>query len=321
MNTQGAFTIKIHENDYGKRLDLFLSSQIPECTRSQATNLIKKGVVKLNELTVKPGYKIKPGDLVTGSIPPPTPISALPEKIDLNIVYEDEDIIVINKQAGLVVHPAPGNYSGTLVNGLLYHCPDLKGIGGKTRPGIVHRLDKDTTGLMVVAKNQVAHNGLSIDFKERNIEKKYLAVVSGVAKEDSGIITFPIGRHRINRKKMSISSNKSRTAESHWKVVESYKEATLLEFNIKTGRTHQIRVHSTAINHPIIGDPLYGKRKKNKTIKQSNKINNYISTLTRQMLHSNQLEFIHPVKQKRVSFKAPVHNDMEVLIELLRKNL
>ena len=235
-----------------------------------------------------------------------------PEPIPIDILYQDNDIIVLNKQPGMVVHPAPGHYSGTLVNALLYHCPELEGIGGEIRPGIVHRLDKDTSGVMVVAKNSVAHHDLALQFKLRHIKKKYLALVYGRMQSESGTVSLPIGRHPVDRKKMSIHSRKSRMAETTWRVRKRFSRATLVELGLKTGRTHQIRVHCAAIKHPVVGDSVYGGRKVEK-----NTTNDLLRSVPRQMLHAWQLEFTHPTKQKTLCFEAPIPPDMTDILDNL----
>jgi len=208
----------------GTRLDIFLSSAVSDISRSAASNLIRKGNVTVNGAGAKPGYRLKPHDEISGFVPPPEPATFKPEPIDLNILHEDEHIIIINKPPGLVVHPAPGHYRGTLVNGLLYHCPSLKGIGEELRPGIVHRLDKDTSGVMVVAKSQIAYNHLSLGFKQRSVQKDYLAIVYGEMESESGVISFSIGRHPVDRKRMSVSSLKGRRAKTIWRGVERFEK-------------------------------------------------------------------------------------------------
>lgn len=294
---------------------MVVSSHIESCSRSFAGDLIRKGVVSVHGSTRKSGYRVKPGDLITGCIPPPEPVDCAPEPIDIDVVYEDNDIIVVNKQSGFVVHPAPGNYTGTLVNALLHHCPDIQGIGGELRPGIVHRLDKDTTGLLVVAKNNEAHLKLSEDFKERTIHKEYLALVSGRVKNDSGIVDLPIGRHPVDRKKMSVAGRPARSAETAWRVREHLKSATLLTVVLKTGRTHQIRVHCATMHHPIIGDQLYG-------FKAWKSISGAALPMLpkRQMLHAFRLSFNHPVSGIPLSLEAPLPEDMASLVAHLRND-
>ncbi|MDL1967275.1 MAG: RluA family pseudouridine synthase [Deltaproteobacteria bacterium] len=312
MPYKGVFTIFVNEHESGRRLDIIITSHISNCSRSFLTILIRKGKILVQGEVKKPGYLVKTGDNISVNIPPPEPVLAEPEPHNIDILYEDKHIIVINKEPGLVVHPAPGHLKGTLVNRLLYHCPELEGIGGKLRSGIVHRLDKDTSGTMVVAKNDAAHINLAAQFKSRKIKKLYLALVYGVVKSASGSILLPIGRHPSDRKKMSTVSRKSRSARTFWKVIERFNRATFLELDLKTGRTHQIRVHCTAIKHPIVGDLVYGGGKK--TAK------NLSASVPRQMLHAWRLEFVHPLTEEAISFESPVPPDMEKLIETLRNN-
>jgi len=306
-----AFTILVNEHESGRRLDVIIASRISNCSRSFSAGLIQKGEILVQGEVKKPSYRVKTGDNISVNIPPPEPVLSEPEPHNIDILYEDKHIIVINKEPGLVVHPAPGHNNGTLVNRLLYHCPGLEGIGGKLRPGIVHRLDKDTSGTIVAAKNDTAHINLAAQFKSRKIIKIYLALVHGVVKSESGSISLPIGRHPSDRKKMSTISRKSRSAKTFWKVIERFNGTTLLELDLKTGRTHQIRVHCTAINHPIVGDHVYGGKKTAK---------NLPAFVPRQMLHAWRLEFAHPVTGKAMSFKSPVPPDMEKIIETLRDN-
>ena len=307
INDQGAFFITAKDDDYGKRLDLFISENIDSCHRTQASGLIKNQHVFVNSTIKKTAYKIKPGDCISGHIPPVEPITFKPEKIPLNILFEDKDIIIINKQPGIVVHPAPGNWSGTLVNGLLFHCPDIQSGNEENRPGIVHRLDKNTSGVMVVAKNRKSLFKLSESFQSREVKKEYLAIVHGVLKIEKGIIDLPVGRHPIERKKMSTISPKGKYAETHFKVEKRFLDSTLLRCVIKTGRTHQIRVHCQSMGHPIVGDDVYTNRRGN---------HNKISSISRQMLHSSFLEFNHPVTLEPLTFVAPMPEDM---LELIRK--
>jgi len=306
-----AFTILVNEHESGRRLDVIIASHISNCSRSFSSGLIQKGEILVQGEVKKPGYRVKTGDNISVNIPPPEPVLAKPEPHNIDILYEDKHIIVINKEPGLVVHPAPGHNKGTLVNRLLYHCPGLEGIGGKLRPGIVHRLDKDTSGTMVAAKNDAAHINLAAQFKSRKIKKLYLALVHGVVASESGSISLPIGRHPSDRKKMSTVSRKSRSAKTFWKVIERFNGATFLELDLKTGRTHQIRVHCAAINHPIVGDPVYGGKKAAKNLPAS---------VPRQMLHAWRLEFTHPATGKAMSFESPIPPDMRKLIETLRNN-
>ncbi len=315
MHDRSAFKILVEEPDSGKRLDLFVASRISDCSRSVAAILIRNGKIRVQGAAKKPGYRIKKGDEIRGLIPPPEPVLFKPEPIEIDILYDDEYLIVVNKPPGLVVHPAPGHYTGTLVNGLLYHFPELEGIGGELRSGIVHRLDKDTSGVLVVAKNAAAHHNLARQFKSRKINKGYLALVHGEMKSDSGAVSLPIGRHPVDRKKMSTRSRKSRCAETLWRVRERFEGITLVELDLKTGRTHQIRVHFAAINHPIIGDSVYGRRKVGEKVSFGKDL---FVAIPRHMLHAWRLGFTHPNTEIAVSFEAPVPHDMEELIKTLR---
>lgn len=312
MHIKGSFTILVDKPDVGKRLDVVVASNISGCSRSLAAILARNGKILVQGQGKKPGYRVSAGDKICGHIPPPEPVLFKPESIKLDILFEDNHLIVINKEAGLVVHPAPGHYAGTLVNGLLYHCPELSGIGGEIRPGIVHRLDKDTSGAIVVAKNDVVHNNLSIQFKSKKIKKEYLALVHGEMESDIGTISLPVGRHPVDRKKMSTISRKGRSAETLWKVRERFQGVTFLELNLKTGRTHQIRVHCSKINHPIIGDSVYCSRKLGKNLSKS---------APRQMLHAWRLGFTHPITQKFMSIEAPIPQDMSKILNELRREL
>jgi len=303
MNIVDKIVLQGEKEDEGKRIDVFLAAEL-DYTRSYIKKLIVDELVFVNGKTVKPSYKVKENDEVVVNIPEAEKIDVLPENIPLDILYEDDDIIVINKPQGMVVHPAPGNYSGTLVNALLYHCKNLSGINGILRPGIVHRLDKDTSGVMVVAKNDKAHISLSNQIKERSVFKKYVAIVEGVIKDEEGKIEAPIGRHPVDRKKMAVIED-GRYALTLYKVLERFKENTLVEAVIKTGRTHQIRVHMAYIGHPIVGDHVYGfKRQKFK--------------LEGQALHSSVLGFMHPTKGVYMEFEAPLPEYFVRLIEILR---
>ncbi len=255
-----SFTVQ--ESQIGLRLDVLLSECIADCSRSYAAQLIQQGAFQVNLKLCKPSYRVRLEDCVSGHLPEPAPSEFAPEAIDLNILFEDPFLIVINKPPGLVVHPAPGHPSGTLVNGLLHHCPDLAAFGGEIRPGIVHRLDKDTSGVMVVAKQPSIHEQLAAQFQNRTVRKTYLAIVQGNMQPSRGEIHLPIGRHPTARKQMSTVAGKMRSAETHYRVREALNGATLLELDLKTGRTHQIRVHCAAIHHPVVGDPVYGGRNK-----------------------------------------------------------
>jgi len=285
----------------GQRLDIFLANIQFEISRSRLSFLAHEGNITVNGKVRKPSFHVSVNDVVVVTLSPAKEISLQPQPISLDILFEDSDIIVINKPSGLVVHPAPGHESNTLVNALLYHCPGLLKIGGEIRPGIVHRLDQDTSGVLVVAKNDLAHVALSKQFKERQPQKVYLAFVSGVLKEKEGEIDFSIGRHPSERKKMSIHGTAPRSARSQYFVLQQFEHTALLKVIIETGRTHQIRVHLSAIGHPIIGDSIYGGRSIYKTYR----------TVSRQMLHAIQLQFIHPIKKEPCFFTAPIPSDFK----------
>jgi 23S rRNA pseudouridine1911/1915/1917 synthase len=317
MPSTGVFHIVADPADAGTRLDLLVASRVSALTRSQAAVLIQHGRITVNNLVKKPGYRLQAGDEITGQIPPPADSVVKPEPLPLDVLYEDDDVIVLNKPAGVVVHPAPGHATGTLVNALLYHCPTIGPIGGELRPGIVHRLDKDTSGVLVVAKNAAAHAHLAAQFAARSIRKIYLAVVFGEMAEDRGVIELPVGRHPVDRKRMSISSRKPRMAETRWKVRERFRGLTLIELNLKTGRTHQARVHCAAINHAILGDPVYAGRKVYRAPTAATLA--LIRQVKRQLLHAWRLTCTHPSRLVPVVFEAPLPRDMDQLIVHLRR--
>lgn len=282
----------------GVRLDAFLSLQQADLTRSAAQKLLGTGTVLVNGSPAKKNYKTHVGDEIDLTIPDPEPVEILPEDIPLDVRYEDEDVIVINKPKGLVVHPAPGHWSGTLVNGLLYHCRDsLSGINGAIRPGIVHRIDMDTSGLLIVAKNDFAHAALSEQLKDHSLCRVYEAVVLGNIKADRGTIDAPIGRHPVDRKKMAVTEKNSRPAVTHFEVLERYAGYTHLRLKLETGRTHQIRVHLAWRNHPILGDTVYGRGK--------------ALGLESQCLHARSLTFRHP----RTGETVTVHSELPEYFE------
>lgn len=314
------FKIIVKESESGRRLDLLVASIIPDCSRNSAASFANNGKIKVSGYQRKAGYKVKTGEVISGIVPELGSIRVPPEpeSIPINILFEDDEIIVVNKPPGMVVHPSPGHSSGTLVNALLYHRPDIKYAGDESRSGIVHRLDKDTSGVMLIAKTQEAHKTISSDFKaRRNIKKIYLALVFGRMDKESGKIDLPIGRHPADRKKISITSRRPRDAETFWKVKEKYNELTFLELEIKTGRTHQIRVHCAAMHHPVVGDLVYGSWKTINRIAES-ETKRLIQGVSRQMLHAWQLGIMHPGTGKQMVFEAPVPDDMTDVIEGLR---
>ncbi|WP_017305223.1 RluA family pseudouridine synthase [Spirulina subsalsa] len=292
------------------RLDRWLAAELPELTRSRLQKLIEGGQVQINgQPCQKKQTVVKVGDQITLEIPPTESLQLEPENLPLDILYEDESLIIINKAAGMVVHPAPGHSGGTLVNGLLYHCQDLAGIGGVERPGIVHRLDRDTTGAMVVAKTDQAHQHLQKQIQTKIAQREYLGVVYGAPRASEGTIDAPIGRHPVDRKKQAIvpESQGGRPAVTHWRVGERLGNFTLLEFKLETGRTHQIRVHSSSMGHPIVGDGVYG-------VGRSLGVN-----LTGQALHAYRLIVEHPVSGERIEAIAPPPPEFLTLLEVLRK--
>jgi len=295
---------KINEDDSGTRLDIYLAKCIENLTRSQVQRLIDENEILVNEVAVKANYKIKGSDLITCNIPEPEPLFVIAEDIPLDIVYEDGDLVVVNKSQNMVVHPAHGNYTGTLVNAILYHCHDLSGINGVLRPGIVHRIDKDTSGLLVIAKNDFAHQVLAGQFNEHSVKREYLALVEGIVTEPGGIIDAPIGRDLKERQKMAVVTKNSKHALTKYWVLERLQNHTLIKCCLETGRTHQIRVHMNYINHPLVGDNKYGHRKSQ-------------LGLNGQALHAGVLGFIHPRTQKFLEFSArPPENFINVLKSL-----
>jgi 23S rRNA pseudouridine1911/1915/1917 synthase len=309
----------VNENQNGQRLDLFLVQSDGSLSRSQVKRAIEEGDVRVNGLAPKPSQRLKEGDVIRLYLQPAKEAIAVAQEIPLNIVYEDAAIIVINKPAGMVVHPAPGNADNTLVNALLFHCHDLSGIGGVVRPGIVHRLDKGTSGLIVAAKTDAAHRNLTDQFQRHDVHKTYRALVWGDVKGNHGEIILPVGRHPGDRKKMSTKSKRGRDALTLWKVRERYGVATLLDVEIKTGRTHQIRVHLSDRGYPVIGDTVYGNSSKIRTVTDS-VLKTQIKALDRQALHAAVLSFLHPSKRERIVFTAEMPEDMTNLCALLRKS-
>ena len=311
------FSLLVSEKDRGRRLDRFLSETDLNLSRSQAKNLIEKNHILLNQRSTKPSARLKLGEVISVTLPKPKPLSLNPEPIPLTILYEDPYMIVIDKSSGMVVHPAYGNPSGTLVNALLYHCKDLAGINGVLRPGIVHRLDKETSGVMVVAKEDDAYHQLARQFKNRTVEKIYLAIAYGKFVQEEGIIDSAIGRHPGQRKKMSTQTKKGRVAITRWRVKERFDGFTLLEIFPQTGRTHQIRVHLSSMGHPLLGDPLYGRKGKPGSIDDP-ALKECVKKMGRQALHALRLGFNHPQTGERIHFVAPIPQDMREVLEYLR---
>ncbi|WP_132766634.1 RluA family pseudouridine synthase [Tepidibacillus fermentans] len=294
----------IDSDHAGERIDKFLVEQFAEWSRSQIQQWIKEGHVTVNEKEVKANYKVNEEDEIVVKIPPQKDLEIEPENIPLDIVYQDQDVVVINKPRGLVVHPAPGHYSGTLVNALLYHIKDLSGINGVLRPGIVHRIDKDTSGLIMVAKNDLAHESLARQLKDHIVHRVYVALVHGNIPHDLGTVDAPIGRDPKDRKKMAVVHKNSKHAVTHFIVKERFEGYTLIECKLETGRTHQIRVHMQYIGHPLVGDPLYGPKR--------------TLNIDGQALHAKVLGFEHPRTGEYLEFDSELPEDMDRLLEQLR---
>lgn len=302
-----------------ERLDCFLAESLPDLSRSQLKKLIDDGRVLLNGQLVKPGAKLKGGEDLVVTLPEPTPAEAVSEEIPLNILFEDHHLVVVDKPAGMVVHPAPGHQQGTLVNALLHHCEDLSGIGGELRPGIVHRLDKGTSGVMVATKNDLAHNHLAAQFKDHSITRRYIALVHGFWPETRGFVDKPIGRHPTQRKKMSSACRTGRRSVTHWQVLQRFEtnRLTLVELTLETGRTHQIRVHFAEMQRPVVGDPVYGGASRTKSLSDP-ELRRLITKLDRQALHARLLGFIHPESGTYMEFASPLPNDMQIILDYLK---
>lgn len=295
-----------NENNIRERIDAFLSITIPDLSRSYIKTLIDDDKVLVNGSKCKVSYKLQLGDTIEIQIPPPKELDIEPQDIKLDIIYEDRDVLVVNKSQGMVVHPAPGVYKDTLVNGLLYHISDLSDINGVMRPGIVHRIDKDTSGLLLVAKTNIAHKSLSKQLKDHSVNRRYLALVEGIITEDNGTIDAPIGRDPNNRKKMKVVERNSKEAVTHFKVLNRFNEYTLIEARLETGRTHQIRVHMSFINHPVVGDITYGHMKQPLYAKG-------------QLLHAYTIGFIHPVSNDYLEFQIDLPRYFKDIIEKLNQ--
>lgn len=298
-------TFAAEADDVGKRIDVFAAENYEELSRSGLKKIIDAGGVTVNNKTVKANYKLRTGDIVTMNIPESVPLEIIPQNIPLDILYEDDDVIVINKPQGMVVHPAPGHYTDTLVNALLYHCGDsLSGINGIMRPGIVHRIDMDTSGVIMAAKNNNAHRSLALQLAEHSITRKYNAIVYNNIKEDEGTIDKPLGRNPSDRKKMAVVQG-GRRAVTHYRVLDRLGKFTYIEAQLETGRTHQIRVHMTYAGHPLLGDSVYGPKKQPFNLKG-------------QVLHARVLGFVHPVTGEYMEFESPLPEYFQKLLERCR---
>jgi len=296
--------IIITEENVGQRIDAFLAQEYPY-SRSYFQKLLGEGAIKANEKAVKANYKLKLNDELELTIPEPEDLKIEPKQMDLDIIYEDGDVLVINKPSGMVVHPAHGHFNDTMVNGLLYHCKDLSGINGVLRPGIVHRIDRDTSGLLMVAKNDLAHQSLAEQLREHSVERAYLALVHGNLPEPAGLVDAPIGRHATERKKMAVVFG-GKEARTHYKVKERFGQYTFIECRLETGRTHQIRVHMAYLGHPLVGDELYGYKKNN-------------LGFCGQALHAYVLGFTHPTTGERLRFSVSLPSDYANELEKLRR--
>lgn len=300
------YNFRVSPDEAGERLDSFLSDCLESYSRSFLQTLIRNGAVTVNGRSAKPGLKVAESDLICVEIPPPDPLDILPENIPLDILYEDDDLIIVNKPKGMVVHPAAGHYSGTLVNALLYHCKDsLSGINGVLRPGIVHRIDRDTTGSLIICKNDAAHRAVAAQLKEHSITRKYRAIVHGRITED-GTIHAAIGRHPQRRKEMAVNVSGGKDAVTHYHMLESFSQFTYIECQLETGRTHQIRVHMKSIGHPVLGDEVYGPSKCP------------IAGLQGQTLHAMTIGLIHPTSGEYLEVEAPLPEYFENLLTTLR---
>ena len=292
----------------GERIDSFLSKKCEDFSRSAITKNVEKGLVTVNDKAVSKSYKLSVGDLVVMSVEAPVELDVVPQDIPLDIVYEDDDLLVINKPKGMVVHPAAGNYTDTLVNALMFHCKDsLSGINGVLRPGIVHRIDKNTSGLLIVAKNDKSHNHLALQIKEHSFTREYVTVVYGNIKDDNGTVDAPIGRHPVDRKKMCVINKNSKHAVTHYEVLERFNGFTMLRCKLETGRTHQIRVHMAYIGHPVAGDDVYGPKK-------------VITALKGQCLHAQKIGFIHPTTSEYLEFTSDIPETFSTFVNKIRKS-
>ncbi len=326
--SENSLIYSVQTEDHGQRLDKMLATCFQDLSRSRLKALILEGRLHIdNEICTDPSLKVKEGMALSLVVPPPVDDTPVPENISLDILYEDEALLVINKPAGLVVHPGAGHHDGTLVNALLYHCGDsLSGIGGVRRPGIVHRLDKDTSGLLVVAKSDKAHQALSSQLSDRTLGRHYRAVVWGKPRNSKGHVDQPIGRHPGNRLKMAVNHRNGREAVTHYQLVESYGEtASLMNCKLESGRTHQIRVHMAHIRYPLVGDPLYGLQRNGgqsllKKGDYSAEVAAQVLNFPRQALHAWKMSFVHPLTEEVMSFESPIPDDITLLINCLKSN-
>ena len=322
MTERKRFSFLVDEDDNGKRLDSFLSAQMPELSRSRIQKAIREGdVVAGGVPALKPAQKVRQGESIELAFSPPKPLEIVPESIPLDIVYEDEHILVVNKAPGMVVHPAPGHETGTMVHALLAHCENLSGIGGVLRPGIVHRLDAGTSGLLVVAKSDEAHISLSRQLMERRVSRIYWALVWGELPAGTDTIDMPIGRSPVDRKKMAVLPEGGKEAQTTYYVIDTFGPFQYIRLKLETGRTHQIRVHLSRVGHPVLGDPVYGGRKARHGVlsgKSAAMAGRVLSMIDRQALHAGELSFTHPLRGDTMTFKAPLPGDFRAVLEFLR---
>ncbi len=322
MPTAKKFLIEIPSPPPSERLDRYLANRLPELSRAYIQKLIRDALVLVNGEPVKSSYKPVPGDKISISLPPPQPTEIYPEKIPLNIIYEDRHLLVVDKPAGMVVHPGAGVRQGTLVNALLGYCPNLSGVGGRLRPGIVHRLDKNTSGLLVVAKDDISHRKLQQQFSNKTAQRKYKALVWGKLTPEEGILENFINRSKANRKKFVVAQS-GKPAVTHYRVEQYFTFLTLVQVQLKTGRTHQIRVHFNHIHHPVFGDPDYSGRTKQLNRLSTLSLKKFavylLQLISRQALHAYQLGFYHPIQQKWLEFQSPLPEDFNKIIQEIRK--
>lgn len=316
-----SYTLDVPDVAEGTRLDKFLAASLPDFSRTQIQRFIDGGQVELchSRGRVTARYRVRSGERIHLEVPPPKPAHLLPEDIPLDIVFEDDALVVLNKPPGMVVHPAPGHDHGTLVNALLHHCKSLSGIGGEARPGIVHRLDKDTSGLLLVAKHDRSHRHLSDQLRDRTLSRRYLALVQGCPATARGTIDAPIGRHPQHRQKMAVVEANGRVARTHYQVIESWGALSVLHLSLETGRTHQIRVHLAHIRRPVIGDPVYGTRAV--SLPRHPTVERWLRTFPRQALHARELQFEHPETGETMTFTAPLPDDLAALLDRIRQAL
>lgn len=316
------FQITVPQGKVRERLDLYLAHHIENATRSKIQQAVKEGFITVNASRVKPSYKISPGDIIHIEIPKPPPPDVIPENIPLDILFEDDNLLVVNKPAGMVTHPAYGHYTGTLVNAILFHCNNrLSTLNDATRPGIVHRLDKDTSGLMVIAKDDISHAHLAKQFSKRTIEREYWAIVWGIFEKGkkSGIIDIALGRSKSDRKKIAVSEG-GKSATTEYEVLKEFKYLSLVRLKLRTGRTHQIRVHLHHVGHPVFGDPTYGGRRiawGGIDKKKKEEVHSLLKIMTRQALHAKTIGFIHPVTKEMMRFDSDLPGDMNEILHLI----